>query len=62
LKAIFNEEGATITISYWKSLETIKEWRNNPTHAEAMEKGIKKWYSHYTLRVCKAEKDTTFFS
>lgn len=55
-----NKDGSSVTISYWQSLEAIKHWRHNPIHAEAMAKGIKKWYDRYTIRVCKVERDHDF--
>ena len=42
-----------ITVSYWKSLESIEKWRANTQHQEAISKGIKQWYSDFSVRVCK---------
>ena len=41
------EYGFGITVSYWKDDASIKAWRENPEHANAMEKGIG-WYDVYT--------------
>lgn len=49
-----------ITVSYWKSLEDINAWKANIRHQEAQKIGKEKWYSHYTVRVCKVEYDYQF--
>lgn len=49
--------GLGITISYWESLEAIRNWKQNLEHLEAQEKGRSTWYSAYKTRVCKVEYD-----
>lgn len=46
-----------ITISYWESLEAIQNWKENAEHRLAQEKGKKLWYSEYTIRIAKVEKE-----
>ena len=53
-----NELG--ITISYWKSVEAIINWKNNVEHSVAREKGRTLWYNEYQLRICKVERDYGF--
>jgi len=53
-----NELG--ITVSYWKSVEAIINWKNNVEHSNAREKGRKLWYNEYQLRICKVERDYGF--
>lgn len=53
-----NELG--ITVSYWDSLDAIKNWKENSAHKVAQEKGKHEWYQNYTVRVCKVERDYTF--
>ncbi|MEZ5104391.1 MAG: antibiotic biosynthesis monooxygenase [Draconibacterium sp.] len=53
-----NEIG--ITVSYWKDLESIKNWKNNVQHSKAREKGRKFWYEYYKLRIAKVERDYDF--
>ena len=53
-----NEIG--ITVSYWQSLEAIKNWRMNAEHQLAQKLGKEKWYAQYKLRICKVEKDYSF--
>ncbi|WP_163100066.1 antibiotic biosynthesis monooxygenase family protein [Peribacillus alkalitolerans] len=49
-----------ITVSYWDSLESIKNWKENSVHRVAQEKGKTEWYKNFSLRVCKVERDNFF--
>lgn len=49
-----------ITVSYWESLEAIKNWKQNLDHLEAQHKGIQKWYERYTVRIAKVEREYSF--
>ena len=51
------EEALGITVSYWKNLAAIKKWKENLEHLAAQKKGKEKWYSAYSIQVCKIEKD-----
>lgn len=50
-----NELG--ITVSYWKDLNAIKNWKQNLDHLEAQEKGMKSWYEKYTVRIALVERE-----
>lgn len=50
-------EAVGITVSYWKSLEAIKLWKQNHEHLIAQQKGKEQWYSWYTARICKVERE-----
>lgn len=49
-----------ITVSYWKSLDDILNWKNNVEHTEARNLGRDKWYKKYQLRICKVEREYGF--
>lgn len=49
-----NETG--ITISYWKTLEDIANWKAQLDHKQAQDLGKSKWYKNYTVRICRVEK------
>jgi heme-degrading monooxygenase HmoA len=53
-----NEIG--ITVSYWQSLEAIRNWKANADHLMAQKYGREKWYSSYKVRICKVERDYGF--
>ena len=45
-----NEIG--ITVSYWESLEAIKNWKQHSDHLIAQQKGRNDWYSWYNVKIC----------
>ena len=49
-----------ITVSYWESLEAIKNWKANMEHEEAQEKGKTTWYKNYKVRIAKVEREYEF--
>lgn len=49
-----------ITVSYWESLEAIKNWKHNAKHLQAQKLGKEKWYKKYKLRVARVERDADF--
>lgn len=50
-------DGLGITVSYWDSLEAIKNWKNNLEHLAAQKLGHEKWYSSFKTRISKVERD-----
>ncbi len=53
-------EDLGISISYWKSLEDIQNWKNNLDHQMAQKLGKEHWYSYYKVRICKVEREYEF--
>jgi heme-degrading monooxygenase HmoA len=49
-----------ITVSFWKNLKAIKDWKNNLEHIEARKLGRSIWYKQFKLRICKVERDYGF--
>ncbi|WP_430411151.1 antibiotic biosynthesis monooxygenase family protein [Kordia sp.] len=49
-----------ITVSYWKNLEVIQQWKQHTDHLIAQQKGIKNWYAHYNVKICKVEREYSF--
>ena len=58
IESAINEVG--ITVSYWKNVEAILNWKNNAEHTIAREQGRALWYKKYHLRICKVERDYGF--
>lgn len=54
------KEDIGITVSYWKDLESIKNWKNNSEHLNAQEKGKSDWYKSFKVRIAKVERDYEF--
>ena len=46
-----------ITISYWSDLNAIKHWMQQAEHREAQRLGRDKWYSAFTIRIAKVERE-----
>ena len=53
-------DGLGITISYWLSLEDIKNWKQVSDHLIAQKLGRQKWYKAYKTRICLVERDYGF--
>ncbi|MDH5571527.1 MAG: antibiotic biosynthesis monooxygenase [Gammaproteobacteria bacterium] len=55
-------EETGITVSYWQTLEDIKNWKQQTDHLQAQQSGKNKWYQSYQVRICKIEKEYSFTS
>ena len=49
-----------ITVSYWESLEAIKNWKKNAEHLIAQQSGRDIFYTNYKTRIAKVERDYDF--
>ena len=49
-----------ITVSYWKSIKDIQNWKKNEEHRIVQKTGKEKWYASYKIRICKVERDYEF--
>ena len=54
-------ENIGITVSYWRDLESIKNWKFNAEHTIARDKGRSIWYKAYKTRIAKVERDYDFW-
>lgn len=59
-ESVRDSSGHGITISYWVSLEDIKNWKTNSEHLVAQKMGKTQWYKSYTTRICKVEREYSF--
>ncbi|MEM7292160.1 MAG: antibiotic biosynthesis monooxygenase [Pseudomonadota bacterium] len=53
-------DGLGIAVSYWRDLESIANWKANAEHALAQQAGRDRWYTHYTTRIARVERDYSF--
>ena len=51
---------AGITISYWDSLDAIKNWKMNLEHQVAQRFGREKWYTQFKVRICRVDREYGF--
>lgn len=49
-----------ISVSYWKTLEDIKNWKMQADHMMAQQAGKENWYQYYKVRICKVEREYEF--
>lgn len=50
-----------ISVSYWKDLKSIKNWKENIEHLFAQKTGKEQWYKRYKTRIAKVERDYAYF-
>ncbi|WP_350226614.1 antibiotic biosynthesis monooxygenase family protein [Methylophaga marina] len=50
-------EDLGITVSYWKTLESITNWKKNVEHREAQRLGHQNWYSTFRVRIARVERE-----
>lgn len=53
-------DGFGITVSYWDSLEAIRNWKDEPAHARVQAQGKKSFYERYEVRVAVVERGYKF--
>ena len=46
-----------IAVSYWKDKESISNWKQQVDHCLAQKMGREKWYSDYSTRIAKVERE-----
>ncbi|MAX81712.1 MAG: antibiotic biosynthesis monooxygenase [Crocinitomicaceae bacterium] len=49
-----------ITVSYWRDLASIQNWKQQTDHLVAQQKGKTDWYKHYKTRIALVERDYGF--
>ena len=53
-------EALGITVSYWQDLESIRAWKAQADHQMAQKLGRDRWYSSYTTRIAKVEREYSY--
>ena len=52
--------GFGITVSYWRDLQSIANWKAQADHMQAQALGKSHWYSGFELRISKVERAYNF--
>ncbi len=60
VEAVHSEDGFRMTVSYWESLDAIRNWREQAEHQIAQSQGRETWYEKYKLRICLVETEYRF--
>lgn len=56
----FFENGASIAVSYWESLDAIERWRRHPAHRDAKRLAKASWFGPTITRIMRVEDDYGF--
>lgn len=48
-----------ISVSYWDSLDAIKNWKQHLDHRQAQQRA-KDWYTRFQVRICRVEQEYGF--
>lgn len=54
------EGGYEIAISYWETLEHIKQWKQHAEHLVAQEQGRSHWYKNYKVQIVEIVREYEF--
>jgi heme-degrading monooxygenase HmoA len=49
-----------VTISYWRDLDSIRNWKRHADHVFAQRMGRERWYKTYKTRIALVERDYGF--
>ncbi|MCK0131087.1 antibiotic biosynthesis monooxygenase [Flavobacteriaceae bacterium F08102] len=49
-----------ITVSYWRDLAAIHQWKEQLAHQLAQKQGKLRWYERYKVRITHVERDYEF--
>ena len=49
-------DGLGITVSYWASEASIRQWREHAEHLVAQSRGRSEWYASYELKIARVER------
>ncbi len=54
------EDGESVAIVEFESLETLAAWREHPEHQAAQQRGRNEFFSQYHIQVCTPLRDYRF--
>jgi heme-degrading monooxygenase HmoA len=57
---VFFDGAASVALSYWKTMESIDAWRNDPVHRVAKQMGKSAWFGPCITRIARIESDYGF--
>jgi heme-degrading monooxygenase HmoA len=58
--SVANNDGQSITCSYWQTTADVAAWQANAQHLLAQQQGRDVWYANYRLTVAKVERTYGF--
>lgn len=51
------EDGETVSVIEFESLETLAAWREHPEHKAAQRRGREEFFAEYRIQVCTPVRD-----
>jgi len=60
LEESFSDGDRTISVTYWRDLESIRSWREDPEHKSIQAEAVKRWYLAYSVFVCEVSRAYEF--
>ncbi|MET0620401.1 MAG: antibiotic biosynthesis monooxygenase [Thermoanaerobaculia bacterium] len=58
VKSFTAADGERLTIVWWKDLETLRAWREDPEHRTAQARGRALWYRYYDMEVAEVVRES----
>jgi heme-degrading monooxygenase HmoA len=60
VKSFTAADGERLTIVWWKDVDTLRAWREDPEHRAAQAKGRALWYRYYDMEVVEVIRESHF--
>jgi heme-degrading monooxygenase HmoA len=60
VKSYTSEDGERLTIVWWKDLETLRRWREDPRHRVAQQTGRRLSCEYYAMEVAEVVRESRF--
>jgi heme-degrading monooxygenase HmoA len=57
VESVRNADGQGITVSYWRSLESIRVWGRHIEHRVAQATGKARWYELFATRIARVDHE-----
>ena len=59
-KGFFADDGERVTIVEFEHEQGMRAWRTNPDHIAAQKLARTKYYSEYSVQICRLERESKF--
>jgi heme-degrading monooxygenase HmoA len=60
VKSFTAADGERLTIVWWRDVETLRAWREDPEHREAQARGRALWYRYYDMEIAEVIRESHF--
>jgi heme-degrading monooxygenase HmoA len=56
------EDGETVSLFEFDSLESVAAWREHPEHRQAQQRGREEFFAEYHIQVCWPMRDYRYYA